>query len=227
MGYLKSIFAKKVPYTGGLNAMTSVLKEFLDVFNDDHVLSDFQDNDDIPQILNDLQPSSTTYLIGDNYDRTCCKMKDVEKVTRLIYAAKAKHGHRYVFGNHEAMGSHPSDNYVVHEFKSGKRVLLTHGDLESDPVKWMKYREKEGGAGLVKLWRTKIFDHLDIVKGNVLYKNLPDGFLERAAAKAKSYDCTYYVCGHFHVETERRYKVGDITVIVLPAHNKNRSKVWF
>lgn len=216
---------KQPKYTSGpsRNEILANNFEFIDVANDLHYGSEFQDNPDVPEIILSMKPDKKTYAIGDIFDRSCCPKSRVESLTIEMSDFIIKMGDAYVYGNHERAGINHS--HIIHQLRSGKKVYLTHGDLESDPEKWIDYRmKKELGASKLGLLRVKLFDNMDWIKANIFYNKLPKGFLERAAAKAKAFHCDYYVCGHFHVTSERRYNVNGVTIILLPAHKLNR--VW-
>ena len=198
--------------------VTTGLTRFM-VANDLHIGSKYQDN---PNALNEvslLKKDGRTVLNGDIFDLACCPKKDVEKYTFLMEQFNKKFGFYYVHGNHERT-----------DLVSAPMVLLTdtmlkvgfaHGDLLSDPERWFHYRLKPKGANWFQLLMVDLFDDLDHIKA---MRPIPEQFLKNAVECCKKNDLDVLVCGHFHVEKERRYYIEGKVIIVLPAHRIN--EVW-
>lgn len=188
------------------------------VANDLHIGSEYQDNPKALKELEMLNNDGYTVLNGDIFDLACCKKRDVLKIRNMAIATYLHFKEHYTFGNHERMGCEFEPLIkTVREW----RVGFTHGDLISDYEKWYKYRRKPHGSSKFKLILTSVLDDLDHLKA---MRPLPKGFLDRAANYCNKYNLDVLVCGHFHPEAERRYKVGNKLIVILPAHKIN--ELW-
>lgn len=218
---------KKQPEWQSAPKDTAGLTRFL-VANDLHIGSEYQDNPlALDQVLA-LENDGKTILAGDICDFSCCPENKLENLMEIYKNLRHKFANYYLTGNHERDGM--GTRSIILSVRNVAQVYFTHGDLDSNFSKWFKYRYGKKGASKLKLIQTKLFDNLDWIKAR---RPLPDGFLENAAKKAIENNCEYYVCGHFHVEEQRRYLVNvkssegwvrGVVVIVLPAHKIN--EVW-
>lgn len=190
------------------------------VANDLHIGSDYQDNPNALQELNQLKVLDIyMILLGDIFDLACCKKSKVPELEYLMNKYSTIFGVDYIMGNHERNGL--EDRVISYRTKAGKYYAFTHGDLISDYDKWSKYRLKPRGASFFQLLFTKFLDDLDHLKAK---RPLPEGFIERAYEYCVKNKVDGVVCGHFHPEEERRYFYQGKTIIILPAHKINR--VW-
>jgi len=184
-----------------------------------HIGSKYQDNDNAVYELEELKNDGFTVLNGDLVDRSACKRKDVEFFTIYMNELIKKFGAYYIMGNHERNGIKYEPLIITTE--NMMRVGFAHGDLISNYEKWSKYRQKPLGASWLGLIIVDIFDDLDHLKA---MRPLPKEFLPNAVKYCRTYSLDYLVCGHFHVEAERRYYVDGKVIIILPAHRIN--EVW-
>lgn len=188
------------------------------VVNDLHIGSKYQDNPKALELLQSLTHDGRTVLNGDIFDLTCCKKKEVNKLELLVESYLTAFGHYYKTGNHEAWDT-ITQPLVLNN--NGIRVGFAHGDLTSDFKKWSKYRKKKHGAGWFKLLASDFLDDLDHLKA---MRPLPKQFLPNAEKYCQQYGLSVLVVGHFHPEAERRYKINNKLIIILPAHKLN--EVW-
>lgn len=152
-----------------------------------------------------------TILIGDIVDGANCLKSELDKNRSFLEMLLRIHKHNYVFGNHERMGS-SLKNCVIKTNESGKRIVFAHGDLESNPDKWIEYRSREWGAGLFK--RTFIVPFIREAE-EILNRKPKKDFLKRAADLAKLNNCTTYVCGHFHPKEIVDVSFDGVHIIIL------------
>lgn len=219
MRYLKAFLFNKYDHVWqsaptdhtGLTAFT--------VANDLHIGSDYQDNPNALQELNELKNDGSTILDGDIFDLACCKKSKVPELEDLATKFMLRFGINYIMGNHERNGL--EEHVVSFRTQAGKYYAFTHGDLISDFDKWSKYRLKPRGASFFQLLFTRFLDDLDHLKAK---RPLPKGFIERAYEYCVQNNVDGVVCGHFHPEEERRYYYQGKTIIILPAHKIN--EVW-
>lgn len=184
-----------------------------------HIGSKYQDNPFALEELSKLNNDHYTILNGDIFDRAACKPKDVIYLTVHMKRYEEVFGRFYVLGNHERAGVE-YEPLIITTYNS-VTIGFAHGDLISDRAKWAKYRMKPPGASWLGLIIADIFDDLDHLKA---MRPLPKKFLPNAVEYCKTYSLDYLVCGHFHVEAERRYYVEGKVIIILPAHKVN--EVW-
>lgn len=143
-------------------------------------------------------------LIGDIVDLANCKRTDV---TAALYTQKLLAGkYRYLSGNHER-------SLPIGEVLVINKTLFTHGDFESNSSKWLAYRKKAKGAGFFK--RGVVVNAIELVE-KLNDRPTKLAFLDKAAARAVMYNCSTYVCGHFHPEEKQVITHKGIRIIILP-----------
>lgn len=189
------------------------------IANDLHIGSYYQDNPNAWKELLDLTHDQKTILLGDIFDLSCCKNKDVERLSNLMNKQMEKFGDHYIMGNHERNGVNLFP--LKKTLKSGQVVGFAHGDLIYKPQKWIKYRKKAHGASWIKLLFTRIFTHFDFIKG---IRPLPDEFINHAYEYCIFNNLDILVCGHFHPDSQHEVFINNKRLIVLPAHKIN--EVW-
>ena len=150
-------------------------------------------------------------LIGDIVDLANCSKRDV-LLAKQVLMDLCKSG-VYIFGNHERQGVVGQIFHVIN------RTAFAHGDLQSNPEKWMDYRNKPHGAGWFK--RVVIVHAIELAE-KVLERPMRKEFLERASKLAKALNCDTYVCGHFHPKSRMETTFDGIKIVVLP---RGRSEV--
>lgn len=202
-------------------ARSGVFTKYL-VANDLHIGSKYQDNQFAHEELSKLLVDGFTILNGDIFDRSCCKKDLVTYLTSEMNSYKMRFGKYYLMGNHERNGIDITP-LILNNSVSKKCIGFAHGDLisKSKRDKWREYRLKKPGSNWFGLLKTDIFDDMDHLKA---MRPLPKDFLDSSVDYCNYYGLDVLVCGHFHVESERRYYYERKEIIILPAHKIN--EVW-
>lgn len=189
-------------------------KDILRIINDVHKGSKYCDFDNVTAQLDSLVPDGRTYLNGDIVDMSCCPSKQVSLLRAYQKNLISKWGKAYIRGNHDLLPHGPA--YAIHTLKNGDRVLITHGHLLGDKKrvgKWMKYENKEAGAGRFKLIWVDIADDMDWIKGN---RPLPKDVIKAALFMARLHNCKYVILGHFHPLKRIDHQEEEVLIIFLP-----------
>lgn len=186
------------------------------VVNDIHLFSKYQDDSEAQQKLDALDPHNpqaagvaVIVLNGDISDCSACAKKDVPKARNYQRSIINKWGDFYIRGNHDLIPNHRAN------LKIGK-TLFTHGHLLGDKkrvAKWVKYENKEAGAGRLKLIWVDVADDMDWIKGK---RPLPEDIIEAAVDLALKMGCTEVILGHYHPLVELKYVRRGVTVRCLP-----------
>jgi hypothetical protein len=155
--------------------------------------------------MNDVSVDDADLLLGDIIDMANVS-KDQKEQARELYFRLAKHLSKYVEGNHERVG-------VIVRWYEEDGYIFAHGDLESDPDRWVKYRDKPWGAGWFK---RNILSRLISEFESIIDRKPKLQFLDNAAALAKLQKCHTYVCGHFHPKERITMMHDGIRIIILP-----------
>lgn len=190
-------------------------QDILRIVNDVHKGSKYCDFSNVTEQLDSLVPDGRTYLNGDIVDLSCCPSKQVSLLRSYQNSLIKKWGKAYIRGNHDLLPSGPS--YAIHTLSNGDRVLITHGHLVGDKKrvgKWMKYENKEAGAGRFKLMWVDFADDMDWLKG---IANKPkDDVIKAAVFMARLHNCKFVILGHFHPLKRLEIKEEEILILILP-----------
>lgn len=147
------------------------------------------------------------YFLGDNFDLTNCKKKEVRAVQRELDKLKEKYGDRFITGNHEAQRD--TDRLVI--IKPG--IAVMHGDdIFWGREKSVKYRRKDHGAGFLKrgLW----VNALEAFEAGYDRKISKED-IERFIAICKHYGVHTIIVGHLHPAKQIILKQDGFTLICL------------
>jgi len=145
--------------------------------------------------------------LGDNVDVTGSLAKDSELVYSALRFYRNKFGDRFCSGNHEAYELNP------HRYQDGN-ILFCHGDdVFWGRKKSHRFRCKEGGNGGIvdKLWQLFI-DRYVAVFNYPLFPSVK----KRILSLAETWGVNTIVMGHTHPKKLRKFKVGKVTVYVVP-----------
>lgn len=187
--------------------------DILRIINDVHRGSKYCDFPNVDAQLEALVPDGRTYFNGDIVDMSCCPYKYVKLNRAYQNALLSKWGAFYVRGNHDLLPT--GITYAIHTLSNGEKVLITHGHLlGKNKGKWMKYENKEAGAGRFKLIWVDIADDADWIKGII---NKPkDDVIKAAVAMARMLGCTFVILGHFHPLKRIDVKHEEILIFIMP-----------
>jgi len=181
------------------------------VFTDLHLFSPIYTRLSIDDAMLLRKPDESTILLGDIVDLANMKEDEYTEASAFHTTLELTYGDRYINGNHERVTTN-NETYVV-TLSNGKRVVFAHGDIEANPTKSIKYRQKPHGAG----WFKRKFIIPFIAEAEEIIERKPkEEFLERAYKLMKTHSCDYYVCGHFHPEERLTIQYKTKTVIILP-----------
>ena len=153
-----------------------------------------------------IWPDDHVHLIGDIVDMANCKKSEVSFYREIHDRLKARHGKRFIRGNHERMT-------ILNEIIIGDTWVAAHGDMEANPEHWIKYRSKSHGAGFFK--RNLVVPFIKEVE-DVIERKPKLEFLERASKLAKLHGKQNYICGHFHPEKLIREFYDGVNIYIIP-----------
>jgi predicted phosphodiesterase len=147
------------------------------------------------------------YLLGDIHDLKGCESNAVIDARARQQATHTLFKDRFVYGNHDLMGSDYSHDFLVID----GHIILTHGDLITwDESRVRDFRNSESGEGYTFL--KKMLNLGRIIFGNKLSKS--DALM--ASELAKKYNCDTIVFGHTHTKNLYDKMVSGIRVINCP-----------
>lgn len=185
---------------------------------DIHLLSQYQvEIHNIEHMLINATLHEWLVLTGDNIDLAACHPDDVVKGRRMERELRERHSHekllfnRYIPGNHERTTT--KNIIAVVELPNGRRILCAHGDLETNPEKYVEYRKKKHGAGWLKRkLLIPLIDKFDDIKNAKIKADL----IKRAVALAQLHNCDGYLCGHVHPEEPLREWYNGVEIVIGP-----------
>lgn len=230
--YLKALFGvydhKWQSQSDYFKSINSFLRDHafdIEVINDLHIGSEYQDNPNAQDLVDAVFNGTTSqwfFALGDIYDFVCAPSKNLYDMSEKFYKLRERLKNRYRMGNHEAEGVEAVE--LVERLPNGTVVWLDHGDLitADQRKRYLPYRKRQHGASRKDLAKVEFLDHLDFFKAK---RPLPKDFIETVTLRMIKDNFDVYICGHFHVEAQRYYTYKGKLIIILPAHQLNKVKI--
>lgn len=157
-----------------------------------------------------LDPSNENeWVLGDVFDLTNCKKKDVKKIQEQLDHFRKLYGRRFITGNHEAQ----KDSDQFQWIDQSRGIAAMHGDfIFWGQEKSLKYRFKDHGAGFLKrlLWVNAVEA---IEKGYDRQVNGDD--LKRFSGYCKASEIKVLIVGHMHPKKTIKIYHDGLVLIVL------------
>lgn len=159
----------------------------------------------------------STLLIGDIWDRVYCPKKQLPELEEQYAMFKKTLGPYMVSGNHSLVSP-------IGEFIKINDTVFTHGDLESSPERWTKYREKEHGlpGGPWGFFKKNVWSIAKEKFEEMRESSIDNEFLERCYQLCLKVGASHYVCGHKHPKKRVETTYKGVKITVLP---RGRSEV--
>lgn len=157
------------------------------------------------------QRSQNIRFLGDIFDFEYSEARDaLQKLFDWFWAVWINF---IINGNHEKKTT--KNQLMFFKNYLGELTVCAHGHLEADPVRWIAYILKPLAKGF-KLWFKRKFVATAIAEWENAHPQDKPDFIKRAVALAKSNNCKYYICGHFHPQNIVVIDSENIRIIVLP-----------